>query len=147
MSKSLRISGLSETGFKSSMTLKEFIEMKKSKEKDQLVNGVMVKVVEKFQDDISRGIINCYVPSSITLKKFDPNNLNELTVTFGLPITNKKSTTDALYLAPEVINGEKTTPKSVAFSIAVIWDELIHDMKFFPTVAEVENLASTSAYI
>lgn len=64
-------------------------------------------------------------------------------VRFGAPITNRKSKTDGLYLAPEVLRGEGASLKSVAFTLAVIWDELIHYELYYKTVADIENLART----
>jgi hypothetical protein len=97
----------------------------------------MLKVIEKVQDDIARGIVSCYTPASINLKNFNPRNLSSLTVSFGVPITNKKSKTDGLYFAPECIRGESSTSKSVAFSVGVIWDELLHYKKFFNNVSDL----------
>lgn len=63
--------------------------------------------------------------------------MDGLVVRFGAPITNRKSKTDGLYLSPEVLKGESATLKSVVFSLAVIWDELIHYEIYYKTVADI----------
>ena len=35
--------------------------------------------------------------------------------------------------------GQKTTDKSIVFSLAVIWDELIHGEVYFKTLKDIEN--------
>lgn len=40
-----------------------------------------------------------------------------------------------------MLRGEGTTIKSVVFTLAVIWDELIHYELYYKTTADVENLA------
>lgn len=69
-----------------------------------------------------------------------------MVVRFGAPITNRKSKTDGLYLAPQVLRGEGTTLKSVVFTLAIIWDELIHYENYYKTTADIENLACTYYY-
>ena len=61
---------------------------------------------------------------------------------FGSPITNRNSKTDGIYLAPEILRGENTNLKSVVFTLAVIWDELIHYEIYFKTIEEVVILSS-----
>ncbi len=65
--------------------------------------------------------------------------MDSLIVRFGAPITNKKIKADSLYLAPEILRGEGTTMKSVVFTLAVIWDELIHYEIYYKTTADIEN--------
>ncbi len=60
------------------------------------------------------------------MSNFNQNKLDKLIVRFGAPITNKKNKTDGLYLAPEIHKGEWTSMKSIVFTLAAIWDELIH---------------------
>ena len=86
-------------------------------------------------------MLNHYNPSNIYLVNFNPDNLDNLIVRFGAPITNRMSKTDGLYLAPEIHRGEGTSLKSVVFTLAVIWDELIHYEIYFKSNAEVENLS------
>lgn len=123
------------------MTMREFMDLKKAEDKDTIVTLVMIKVIEKIQEEADKGIVNSYSPSNIYLSNFNPNNLDSLIVRFGAPITNRKSKTDGLYLSPEVLRGEGTTLKSVVFTLAVIWDELIHYEIYYKTVADIENLA------
>lgn len=100
-SQSSRVSGTSESSpFKSSMTMKEFMELKKSDDKDQIITLVMIKVIEKIQEEADKGIINSYTPSNIFLSSFNPSNLDSLIVRFGAPITNRKSKNDGVYLSP-----------------------------------------------
>ncbi len=117
------------------------MEMKKAEDKDSIISLVMIKVLEKIKEEAEKGIINSYNPSNIYLSNFHINNIDSLLVRFGAPITNKKSKTDGLYLAPEVLRGEGATLKSVVFTLAVIWDELIHYEIYYKTVADIENLA------
>lgn len=85
--------------------MKEFMDIKKADDKDNIVTLVMIKVIERIQEEADKGIINSYSPSNIFLTNFNPNNLDALNVRFGAPITNRKSKTDGLYLAPEVLRG------------------------------------------
>lgn len=143
-SQSSRISGGSEgSPFKTSMTMREFMDLRKADDKDQIITLVMIKIIEKIQEEADKGIINSYNPANIYLSNFNPSNLDSLIVRFGAPITNRKSKTDGLYLAPEVLKGEGTNLKSVVFTLAVIWDELIHYDIYYKTVDEIENLACT----
>jgi hypothetical protein len=125
------------------MTMREFMNMKKSDDKEQVISAVMLKVIEKVEEEANRGVIHCYNPSNIFLKNLNPRNLNALSVTFGVPITIKKSKVDGLYLAPEVLKGDEITLKSIVFSLAVIWDELFHGSNYYKTVSEIENIACT----
>jgi hypothetical protein len=121
------------------MTMRELMNMKKSDEKDQVISAVVLKVMEKAEDDASRGIVNCYNPNNIFLKNLNSRNLSTFSVSFGAPITNKRSRIDGLYLAPEVIKGENMTIKSILFSLAIIWDELLHYSNFYKNISEIEN--------
>lgn len=50
-SSSSRISGTSESStFKTSMTMKEFMDMKKAEDKDSIISLVMIKVLEKIKE-------------------------------------------------------------------------------------------------
>ena len=117
------------------------MDIKKVEDKDNIATLVMIKVIEKIQEEADRGMLNSYSPNNIFLSKFDPNNIDALTVKFGAPITNKKSKTDGLYLAPEIHRGEGTSLKSVVFTLAVIWDELIHYEIYFKSNTDIENLS------
>lgn len=123
--------------------MREFMDLKKADDKDQIITLVMIKVIEKIQEEADKGIVNSYSPNNIYFTNFNPNNLDSLIVRFGAPITNRKSKTDGLYLAPEVLRGEGTNLKSVVFSLAVIWDELIHYEIYYKKVEDIENLACT----
>lgn len=123
------------------MTMREFMDLRKADDKDQIITLVMIKVIEKIQEEADKGIINSYSPSNIFLSNFNPSNLDSLIVRFGAAITNRKSKTDGLYLSPEVLKGEGTNLKSVVFTLAVIWDELIHYDIYYKTTDEIENLA------
>lgn len=85
--------------------------------------------------------MNSYSPNNIYFSNFNPKNLDNLIVRFGAPITNKKSKTDGLYLAPEVHRGEGHSLKSIVFTLGVIWDEMIHYEIYFKTIADIENSA------
>lgn len=146
-SSSSRISGGSESSiFKTSMSMREFMDIKKIEDKDNIATLVMIKVIEKIQEEAEKGMLNSYSPSNIFLSNFNPNNIDALIVRFGAPITNKKSKTDGLYLAPEIHRGEGTTIKSVVFTLAVIWDELIHYEIYFKSNGDVENLSRILFY-
>jgi hypothetical protein len=119
--------------------MKELIELKGVEEKDSISSLVMIKIIERIQEEADRGIINCYTPSNIYLSSFNPNNLDALVVRFGAPITNKKSKYDGLYLPPEVHKGEGISIRSVVFCLGVIWDELIHFEIYYKTIADIEN--------
>lgn len=125
------------------MSMREFMDVKKIEDKDNIATLVMIKVIEKIQEEAEKDMINSYSPNNIFLSNFNPNNIESLVVRFGAPITNKKSKTDALYLAPEIHRGEGTSLKSVVFTLAVIWDELIHYEIYFKTSSEVENVSRT----
>ena len=122
------------------------MDIKKIEDKDNIATLVMIKVIEKIQEEAEKGMLNSYSPSNIFLSNFNPNNIDALIVRFGAPITNKKSKTDGLYLAPEIHRGEGTTIKSVVFTLAVIWDELIHYEIYFKSNGDVENLSRILFY-
>lgn len=144
-SSSSRISGGSEGGyqFKSSMNMREFMDIKKNEDKDNIATLVMIKVIERIMEEAEKGMLNSYSPNNIFLSNFNPNNIDSLIVRFGAPITNRKSKNDGLYLAPEIHRGEATSLKSVVFTLAVIWDELIHYEIYFKSNEEIENLSRT----
>lgn len=52
---------------------------------------------------------------------------------------NKNNKSDGLYLAPEILAGQKTTEKSIVFTLAVIWDELIHGQLYFKSMKDIES--------
>jgi len=52
---------------------------------------------------------------------------------------NKNNKNDGLYLAPEILAGQKTTEKSIVFTLAVIWDELIHSQLYFKSMKDIES--------
>lgn len=105
--------------------MKELMDVN-SEEKSNICTLVMIKIIERIEEEANRGIVNCYTPSNIYLSNFNPSNIDSLVVRFGAPITNKKGKYDGLYIAPEVQRGEVINIKSVVFSLGVIWDELIH---------------------
>lgn len=106
--------------------MNQFMEVQ-SEDKGPLITQIMIKIIERIEEEESRGIINCYTPSNIHLSNFNPNNIDGLIVRFGTPITNKKSKNDGLYISPEVHQGGPINMKAVVFCLAVVWDELIHN--------------------
>lgn len=82
------------------MTMREFMDIKRVDDKDNIMTFVMIKVIEKILEEYEKDITNSYTPSNIYFSNFNPKNLDALIVRFGAPITNKKSKTDGLYLAP-----------------------------------------------
>jgi len=73
------------------------------------------------------------------LTNLNPKNLEALSIKFGAPIVNKNNKNDGLYLAPEILAGQKTTEKSIVFTLAVIWDELIHSQLYFKSMKDIES--------
>ena len=122
------------------MTMKELMDVN-SEEKGPLCTLVMIKIIERIEEEANRGIVNCYTPSNIYLSNFNPNNLDALVVRFGSPITNKKSKYDGLYLPPEIHRGEAINSRSVVFCLGVIWDELIHSEIYYKTISDIENMS------
>lgn len=148
-SSSSRVSQSSEEAsmpsyYKSQMTLREFMDAKNSdeKERDMYVTFVMIKVIEKIEEEADGGMFNSYSPSNIYLNNFNIRHLDKLTIKFGAHIINKTNKTDGLYLAPEVLGGAIGTKKSCVFCLGVILDELIHGSTFFKSIEEIQNLQS-----
>lgn len=73
------------------------------------------------------------------MTNLNPKNLEALSIKFGAPIVNKNNKNDGLYLAPEILAGQKTTEKSIVFTLAVIWDELIHSQLYFKSMKDIES--------
>lgn len=101
---------------------------------------IMIKIIEKTIEEYEKGIINSYTPSNIYFSNFNPKNLDSLVIKFGAPITNRKSKVDGLYLAPEIHQGKPHSLKSIVFSLAVFWDEMIHYELYYTKVNEIENM-------
>jgi hypothetical protein len=121
------------------MTLKEFMELEEKEDKDLCSTFIMIKIIEKIEEEAKHGLLHSFSPSNIYLSNLNPRNLESLTIKFGAPIVNKNNKSDGLYLAPEILAGQKTTDKSIVFSLAVIWDELIHGEVYFKTMKDIEN--------
>jgi len=64
------------------------------------VTLVMIKVIEKVEEEMENGIFNSYTPNSIYLSNFNVRRLDRLIVKFGAPITNKNNKHELVYLAP-----------------------------------------------
>lgn len=85
------------------MSLREFIDAKHGdeKERDMYVTLVMIKVIEKIEENADKGIYNSYSPSNIRLTNFNTKNLDKLVIEFGPSISSTKySKNDGLYLSP-----------------------------------------------
>ncbi len=107
------------------------------------VTLVMIKVIEKVEEEAEKGIYNSYTPNNIYLSNFNTKHLDKLTVKFGAQITNRNSKTEGIYLSPEILAGASSTRKSIVFCLGVILDELIHGTTFFRTTEDIQNLQST----
>lgn len=119
------------------MTLREFIDAKHGdeKERDMYVTLVMIKVIERIEENASREIYNIYSPNNIRLSNFNTKNLDKLIVEFGPSISfSKYSKNDGLYLSPELLGGAGSNRKSIVFCLGIILDELIHGSTFFRSV-------------
>ena len=118
------------------MTVREFIDAKhgNEKERDMYVTLVMIKVIEKIEEETEQGIYNSYSPSNILLSNFNIKNLDKLIVKFGNSIDNRQDRRDGLYLAPELLAGNSPTRKSTIFCLGVILDELIHGSTYFKSL-------------
>lgn len=126
------------------MSLREFMEIKQTDEKDSDVytTYVMIKIIEAIEKEAENGVYHSYSPSNIYLHNFNVKKLDSLVVKFGAHIINKNNKTDGLYLAPEVLGGSVSTKKSVVFCLGVILDELIHGEPFFRSMEEIQNAHS-----
>ena len=60
----------------------------------------MIKVIEKIEEEVERGIFNSYTPNNIFISNFDTKNLEKLVIKFGAQITNMNNKSDGLYLSP-----------------------------------------------
>ena len=119
---SVKSGGSGSVIFKTSMSAREFMDIKKVEDKDNLMTFVMIKVIEKTLEECENGLFNSYTPDNIFFSNFNPKNLDSLVVKFGAPITNPKSHVDGLYLAPEIHQENPADIKSVVFTLGVIWD-------------------------
>ena len=125
------------------MTLREFMNVKRNEDSDRIIAVVMSKILDKLQEETSRGMINSYSPSNIYLSNFNVSNLNNLIVRFGAPITSRLTRNDGIYLAPEIHRGEPVSMKTIVFTMGVIWDEMIHQEAFFKNADEITNASGT----
>lgn len=82
--------------------MREFMDIKKIDDKDNIMTIVMIKVIEKSLEECEKGFFNSYTPNNIFFSNFNPSNLESIVIKFGAPITNPKSNVDGLYLAPEI---------------------------------------------
>jgi hypothetical protein len=99
----------------------------------------MMKVIEKVREETSKGRFMLYAPGHIHLNGFSPTNVEHTKVRLGDPIVGYEDEEMQLYLAPEVLRGEPATEKSCNFNLAVIWDELLNNSRYFKTVTELES--------
>lgn len=87
--------------FKSQMTLREFMDMESKEDRDMCSTFIMIKIIEKIEEEAKYGILHSFSPSNIYLINLNPrNNFESLTIKFGAPIANKNNKNDGLYLAP-----------------------------------------------
>jgi hypothetical protein len=135
------------TKYKSQMTLKEFLNIKDNQDRNQCSTFVMIKIIEKIEEEAEQGLLHSFSPENIYLINLNSRNFEALNIRFGAPIVNKGNRNDGLYLAPEVLAGGKTTEKSIVFTLAVIWDQLIHGELFFKSMAEISNSQRTFYFI
>ena len=122
--------------YRSEMVLREFIDAKHGNEKqrDMYITFVMIKVIEKIEEEVERGIFNSYTPNNIFISNFDTKNLEKLVIKFGAQITNKNNKNDGLYLSPQVLQGGRSSKKSTIFCLGVILDQLIHGSTYFKSM-------------
>lgn len=130
--------------YKPQMSLREFMDTKNpdQKERDICITFIMIKVIEKIEQQVQTGRFNSYSPSNIMISNFNVKNLDEITIKLGYPITNKNHKTEGLYLSPEILAGGVPSKKSIVFSLGVILDELIHGNNFFKSTDELQNTQS-----
>lgn len=65
---------------------------------------IMVKVIDKIQEENKKGEFLLYTPDDIFLTEFSTANLGLLKVKLGDPI-DKKDEESKIYLSPEVLRG------------------------------------------
>lgn len=127
-----------EIGDKKVITLREL--MSKSANENTIAQ-VIVRVIEKIQEEIARGRFMLYTPENIFLTGYSPNSLDQLKIKLGDPILSRDDEESQVYMSPEALRGEQNTDKSCVFNIGVIWDELLHNSPYFKTPSEIESPA------
>lgn len=125
---------------KRSLTLRELRDLNAN---EKIIAQVMIKVMEKVNEETLKGRYMSYSPENIHISNFSLNgSLDELRVRLGDPIDRSNPATQ-LYLAPEILRGDTATDKSSNFNLAVIWDELLNGSPYFKTTAEIESPTCT----
>lgn len=56
------------------MTMREFMDIKKIEDKDNIMTYVMIRVIERVIEE-STETINSYTPNNIYFSNFNPSNL------------------------------------------------------------------------
>jgi hypothetical protein len=82
MSQSSEDQGQLPPYYNKQMSLREFIDAKHGdeKERDMYVTLVMIKVIEKIEENANKEIYNIYSPNNIRLSNFNTKNLDKLIV-------------------------------------------------------------------
>lgn len=98
----------------------------------------MCKIFERVQIEISQRNFRYYDLGSFELLNFSSTaaSYDDLDIRLREP---EDGLDIQLYKAPEVLQGEQASDKSVSFNMGVIWDEVLMAMgsKFFRTVDEI----------
>ena len=93
---------------------------------------LIIKIIEKIQEDISKGRYLMYTPENIHILGYTPEHPDRVRIRLENPI-NPQGEAGRLYLTPEVLAGGTPDEKSCVFNIGLIWDEMLHGERFFRT--------------
>jgi hypothetical protein len=114
---------------------------------ENTIAQVIVKIIEKFQEELARGRFMQYTPENIFLTGYSPVSLDQLKIKLGDPIVSKDEEDSQLYMSPEMLRGEASTDKSCVFNVGLIWDELLHGSSYFKTASEIESASCKSFFL
>lgn len=112
---------------------------------ENIVAVLIIKIVEKVQEETNRGRFMLYSPEAIHLLGYSAEHPEQVKIKLGDPI-NRTNESQRMYLSPEVLRGEVASEKSCVFNIAVIWDEILHGDLYFHSTDEIENAACNFPY-
>lgn len=123
---------------KRNITLRQLLQEGQTSE--NIIANLIVRIIDKLQEDMNRGRYLLYTPETITLIGYTPDHPEQVKIKLGDPI-DRGNAAARVYIPPEVMRGDPANERSSVFNIASIWDELLHSDMYFRSGEDIENPA------
>ena len=134
----LQSSQLRQQQPKRNLTLRQL--MQENNTNENVTANLIVKIIDKLQEETNRGRYVLYTPESITLIGYTPDHPEQVKVKLGDPI-DRGNAAARVYISPEVMRGDPANERSCVFNIATIWDEMLHGDPYFHNAEDIDNPA------